>query len=89
MQQTREEITTNLAERWCWQVAQRDDARVARRLYRKELVDGVYPLDAGAVLDEFLHFLRDLGIVEWLEDVRGKGIQRELVPMVRRSCSTD
>lgn len=83
MQQTREEITTNLAERLCWQVAQRDDARVARRLYRKELVDGVYPLDAGAVLDEFFHFLQDLGIVELLEDVRGKGIQRELVPMVQ------
>lgn len=83
MPQTREEITTNLAERLCWQVAQRDDARVARRLYRKELVDGVYPLDAGAVLDEFFHFLRDLGIVELLEDVRGKGSQRELVPMVQ------
>jgi hypothetical protein len=83
MPQTREEITTNLAERLCWQVAQRDDARVARRLYHKELVDGVYPLDAGAVLDEFFHFLRDLGIVELLEDVRGKGIQRELVPMVQ------
>jgi hypothetical protein len=50
---------------------------------RKELVDGVYPLDAGAVLDEFFHFLRDLGIVEWLEYVRGKGSQRELVPMVQ------
>ena len=36
MPQTREEITTNLTERLCWQVA--------RRLYRKELVDGVYPL---------------------------------------------
>jgi Transposase DDE domain len=83
MQQTREEITTNLAERLCWQVAQRDDTRVARRLYRKELVDGVYPLDAGAVLDEFFHFLRALGIVELLEDVRGTGIQRELVPMVQ------
>ena len=32
MPHTREEITTNLAERWCRQVAQRDDARVARRL---------------------------------------------------------
>lgn len=83
MAQTREAITTNLAERLCWQVAQRDDSRVARRLYRKQVVDGVYPLDAGAVLDEFFHFLRELGIVDLLEDVRGKGIQRELVPMVQ------
>jgi hypothetical protein len=47
MPQTREEISSNLGERLCWQVARRDDTRVARRLYRKELVDGVYPLDTG------------------------------------------
>lgn len=83
MEQTRETITTNLAERLCWQVARRDEVRVARRLYRKQLVDGVYPLDAGALLDEFFHFLRELGIAELLEDVRGKGIKREMVPMVQ------
>jgi hypothetical protein len=43
MEQTREAITTNLAERWCWQVARRDEVRVARRLDRKQRVDGVYP----------------------------------------------
>jgi hypothetical protein len=47
MPQTREEISANLAERVCGQVARRDDTRVARRLYRKEVVDGVYPLDTG------------------------------------------
>lgn len=83
MEQTREEITTNLAERLCWQVARRDDVRVARRLYRKQLVDGVYPLDAGALLDEFFQFLQELGVVALLEDVRGKGIEREMVPMVQ------
>jgi hypothetical protein len=35
------EGTQNLAARWCWEIAQRDDARVARRLYRKPLVEGV------------------------------------------------
>ena len=83
MQQTKEEITPNLAERLCWEVAHRDDARVARRLYRKQLVDGVYPLDAGALLDEFFHFLRELGIADLLEGVRGTGIKREMVPMVQ------
>jgi hypothetical protein len=83
MPQTREEISANLAERLCWQVARRDDTRVARRLYRKELVDGVYPLDTGAVLDECFHFLRELGVIDLLGDVRGKGVQRELVPMVQ------
>ena len=45
MGQTREAVTQNLAERLCWQAAQRDDSRVARRLYRKEVVDGVYRLE--------------------------------------------
>jgi hypothetical protein len=30
MDQTREEMAQNLAERWCWQTTRRDDARVAR-----------------------------------------------------------
>ena len=83
MPHTREAITTNLAERLCWQVARRDDTRVARRLYRKELVDGVSPMDTRAVLDECFHFLRELGVVELREDVRGIGVQREMVPMVQ------
>jgi hypothetical protein len=47
MGQIRETFTANLAERLCGQVARRDDARLARRLYRKQVVDGVYRLDEG------------------------------------------
>jgi hypothetical protein len=82
MEQTREAITQNLAERVCWQVVRRDDARVARRLYRKQVVDGVYRWDEGALLDDFLHVLQELGVVDVLERVRGKAIQRERVPFV-------
>ena len=71
MQQTRDEITENLTERRCWEVARRDDTRIARRLYRKQVVDGVYRLDAGALLDDFLHFLRALGVMDLLADVHG------------------
>jgi hypothetical protein len=60
MRQTRETIAQNLAERWCWQAACRDDARVARRLYRKQVVDGVYQLDEGALLDDFFDCLQEL-----------------------------
>ena len=81
MGQTREAITQHLAERLCWQAAQRDDARVARRLYRKEVVDGVYRLDEGALLDDFFHFLRELGVLEWMEGVQGTALQREMVPV--------
>ena len=53
MRPTKDELAQNLAERWCWEVAPRDDTWVARHLYRKQEVDGGYRLDAGAVLDDF------------------------------------
>jgi DDE family transposase len=83
MGQSREAITQNLTERLCWQAAQRDDARVARRLYRKEVVDGVYRLDEGALLDDFFQFLRELGVLELMEGVQGTALQREMVPVVQ------
>jgi hypothetical protein len=83
MEQSREELTQNLAERLCWQAARRDDVRVARRLYRKQVVDGVYRLDEGALLDNFFYFLQELGVVDWLGDVQGTAIQRVMVPFVQ------
>jgi hypothetical protein len=82
MPQTREEISTNLAERLWWQVARRDGSRVARRLYRKQVVDGVYRLDEGALLDDFCSFLQELGVVDWLGDVGGTAVPREMGPVV-------
>ena len=83
MRPTRDEVTENLAERLCWEVARRDDARVARRLYRKQVVNGVYRLDEGAVLDDFFHFLDQIGVMALLAEVRGTAIQREMVPFVQ------
>jgi hypothetical protein len=83
MRPTRDESTENLAERLCWEVARRDDARVARRLYRKQVVDGVYRLDEGAILDDFFHFLDQIGVMALLAEVRGTAIQREMVPFVQ------
>jgi hypothetical protein len=82
MRQTDDEVTQQVAERWCWEVARRDDARVARRLYRTQEVDGVYRLDAGAVLDEFFHVLQAVGVMARLEAVHGTAIQREMLPYV-------
>jgi Transposase DDE domain len=83
MPQTHNEITQNLAERLCWEVARRDDSRVARRLYRKQLVDGVYRLDEGALLDDFFHFLQASGVMALLEEVHGAAIHREMLPFVQ------
>jgi hypothetical protein len=82
MGQTQDEITQTLAERLCWEVARRDDARVARRLYRKPLVDGVYRLDEGALLDDCLHFLQAIGVMVLLEEAHGAAIHRQMVPCV-------
>jgi hypothetical protein len=83
MGQTHDEITQNLAERLCWQVTRRDDTRVARRLYRKQLVDGVYRLDEGTLLDDFFHFLQAIEVMALLEQVHGTAIQREMLPFVQ------
>jgi Transposase DDE domain len=83
MRQSNDELTQNLAERLCWEVARRDDTRVARRLYRKQEVDGVYRLDEGAVLDDFFQFLRTIGVMALLEEAHGAAIQREMVPYVQ------
>ncbi len=83
MEQPRETITQNLAERLCWQAARRDDSRVARRLYRQQVVDGVYRLDEGALLNDFFDFLHELGVVDLLGHVQGTAIQREMVPVVQ------
>src|ERR671910_554005 len=83
MRHAKDELVQNLAERLCWEVARRDDARVARRLYRKQEVDGVYRLDEGAVLDEFFHFLQVIGVMSLLEELHGTALQREMVPYVQ------
>jgi len=49
---------------------------------RKPVVDGVYQLDEGAVLDDFFHFLRKLGVLDLMEGIQGKALQREMVPVV-------
>jgi len=65
MRQTKDEISQSLAERLCWAVACRDDCRVARCLYCKQVVDGVYRLD------DFFHFLDQVAVMALLEHVHG------------------
>jgi hypothetical protein len=82
MAHTRDTRRQNLAERWCGQVARRDANRIARRLYRTQVVEGVSRLDEGALLDDFVHFVPARGVMALLEPVQGTAIQRTLVPWV-------
>lgn len=83
MGHTKEALTQNLAERLCWEVAHRNDARIARRLYRKQLVDGVYRLDEGTLLDDFYHFRQALRVMALLEQAHGTALQRQMIPFVQ------
>ena len=87
MRQTPEAVQQHLAERLCWQAAYRDDSRVARRLYHKHVVDGVYQLDEGALLDDFFYFLQELGVGDWLGDIQGTAIQLRWSRSSSMSCS--
>jgi hypothetical protein len=75
-------MVQNLAERLCWDVACRDESRAARPSYRKPLVNGVYRLDKGALLDDFFDFLPELAVLNLLNHVQGKAVQPEMVPFV-------
>jgi hypothetical protein len=87
MGQTREEVAQHPAERSCWQAARRDDSWVARRLYNKQVVDGVYQLNEGTLLDYFFYFMQELGVGDWLGEVQGTAVQREMVPVLTRNSS--
>jgi hypothetical protein len=56
---------------------------VARRLYRWQLVNGVYRLDEGAVLDDCFHFLDRVGVMGLLSEVHGTASHRQMVPFVQ------
>jgi hypothetical protein len=53
---------------------------VARRLYRQQVVDGVYRLDEGALLDDFCHYLQAIGVMALLAQACGTAIQRARLP---------
>ena len=88
MGHTPDAITPHLAARWCWQVARREEARIARRLSRQLLVEGVYRLDDGAVVEDFCHGLDQVGVKALRAEGRGAARHRAMRPSSRRCCAT-
>src|SRR5262249_45157273 len=74
--QNKEEITTNLVERLDWRFARRDESRIARRVWKKQPVGAIYSLEEGAILEAFVHFLDEVGVLSRLQALPGKDIQR-------------
>jgi hypothetical protein len=77
--QSKADVTTNLVERLDWRFAQRDDSRLARRLWKKQAVEAISSVDEGAILDEFVPCLDEVGVLPRWQAVQGDGITREMV----------
>ncbi len=70
-------------ERLNWQVAWRDEGKVAQALYAGEAIDEMHHLSDAGLLDEFFVFLKDLGMLEAFEQVNLTGVKRTLIPTVQ------
>src|SRR6266704_6229735 len=70
-------------ERLNWQLAWRDDARVAQALYAGEELEEMHELSEAGLLDEFFVFLEEIGMLEVVEQLELPGVQRVLVPTVQ------
>ena len=70
-------------ERLNWQLAWRDDERVAQALYAGEEMEEMHELSEAGLLDEFFVFVEEIGMMAVLEQMELPGVQRMLVPTVQ------
>src|SRR5713101_7840320 len=81
--QERSEEPSVVMERLNWQLAWRDDERVAQALYAGEELEEMHELSEAGLLDEFFVFLEEVGMMAVLEQMQLPGVQRVLVPTVQ------
>jgi hypothetical protein len=77
------ETTSAVVERLSWQTAQRDDMRVAKALHGEQEIDAMHELSEAGLLDEFFHFMEQLGVMEVIGKMDLAGVQRVLIPVVQ------
>ncbi|GAC1350820.1 MAG: hypothetical protein NVSMB27_37030 [Ktedonobacteraceae bacterium] len=77
-----EEISV-VQERLNWQVAWRDEEKVAQALYAGEPLEEIHHLSDAGLVDEFFVFLKELGMLEAFGQVSQSGVKRTLVPTVQ------
>src|SRR6266849_5105629 len=70
-------------ERLSWQLARRDDKRVAQALYAGEELEEMHELSEAGLLDEFFVFLEEIGMLAVVEQLELPGVQRVMVPTVQ------
>ncbi len=77
------EEASAMQERLTWQVAWRDEGKVAQALYAGEAIDEMHHLSDAGLLDEFCVFLKELGMLEAFAPVSLTGVKRTLIPAVQ------
>ena len=82
-QRNQEEVRQTALGRLSWQIAQRDDQRVAQAVHQGEELDAVYNLDEAGLLDEFYHFLETIGFLDLIGKMKLPGVERVLIPVVQ------
>jgi hypothetical protein len=70
-------------QRLSWQLAYRDDQRVAQALYAGEEIEEIHELSEAGLLDEFFVFVEQVGMMAVLEQQELPGVRRVLVPTVQ------
>ena len=70
-------------ERLSWQLARRDDGRVAQAIYAGEELEEMHELSEAGLLDEFFVFLEQIGMMAVVEQLELPGVERVLVPTVQ------
>ena len=81
--QSEKEITANVVKKLSWQMAKRDDKKIAQEIHQGREIDSVYGLDECGLLDGFYLFLEEAGVLKLLKKICGKGIKRVMVPFFR------
>ena len=79
----REREPSAVLARLSWQLAVRDDVKVAQGLYAGEEIEEMHELSDAGLLDEFFVFLEELGMMQAFEQMCLTGVKRILVPVVQ------
>jgi len=78
--QSEAEIVSNVVTKLSWQMATRNDQRVARAIYKGEEISGIYGLEETGLLDGFYEYLEGLGVSQLLKEISPSGVVRVMVP---------
>jgi hypothetical protein len=72
-----------VVERLAWQTATRDDQQVAQAIHAGHELDAMHELSEAGLLDEFVAFLEEVGVMKEIEQLNLPGVERVLIPAVQ------